>query len=117
MEETCRVVVIGDSLFTETLAHMLAGVVDVKMVGAGSSQDKVINAVANENPDVIIIADVGISAQDASSSIISIYPDIPIIYADLNQDHVKVITSRRVSARREELLMTIHELFKQTRQD
>lgn len=97
--------------------QMLADVGGVKVVGTASSRAKAVNVVAKTNPHIIVIADVGPAKQDTSGSLISLYPDIPIICADLNKDYVQVITSRRVSARREDLLVAIDELFKQPQQD
>lgn len=46
------------------------------------------------------------------NTLLNQFPDIPIIKADLNQDYVQIITSRRVNARRVDLLVAIHELAK-----
>lgn len=112
MEKVCRVFIIGDSLFTETLAHMLAGAAGVAVVGSVTSRVAAFTAVAQARPHVIIVADVGDQFQAHFGPLLSLYPNIPIISADLNRDYVQIITSRRVNARRDDLLAAIDELAK-----
>jgi chemotaxis response regulator CheB len=109
MEEDCRVFLIGDSLFTETLAQMLSEAERVCIVGTAvfATLDK--TAVTQANPHVIIIAD-SEQPQDISTTILAHFPDIPIINADLSRDYVQVITSRRVGTRRDDLLTVIRSL-------
>lgn len=109
MEEDCRVFLIGDSLFTETLAQMLSEAESVRIVGTAvfATLDK--TAVTQTTPHVIIIADSG-QQQEISTTLLTHFPDIPIINADLNRDYVQVITSRRVGTRRSDLLTVIQAL-------
>lgn len=108
-EETCRVFLIGDSLFTESLAQMLAEAEKVQVVGTAVFPVNEFTAVTQSHPQVIILADAG-QHQNTATSLLTQFPDIPIIKADLNRDYVQVITSRRVNARRTDLLAAIHEL-------
>lgn len=112
MEEDCRVFLIGNSLFTESLAQMLAEAENITVVGTAVSPSTAITAVAKTCPHIIIVANAGDQPQANFNPLLSTYPTIPIIHADLNQDYVQIITSRRVSARRTDLLAAIHELTK-----
>ena len=112
MEETeadCRVFLIGDSLFTETLAQMLAEAESVQVVGTAVSTVLDKTAVIQTTPHVIIIADSG-QQQEISTTLLTHFPGTPIINADLNRDYVQVITSRRVGTRRADLLTAIRAL-------
>lgn len=111
MEEDIRIFLIGDSLFTETLAQMLANAVQVQVVGTAVFPAWDETAVAQSQPHIIIVADAG-QHQDITNTLLNQFPDIPIIKADLNQDYVQIITSRRVNARHADLLVAIHELAK-----
>ena len=111
MEEDIRIFLIGDSLFTETLAQMLADAVQVQVVGTAVFPALDETAVAQSQPTIIIVAGTG-QYQDITTILLNQFPDIPIIKADLNQDYVQIITSRRVNARRADLLVAIHELAK-----
>lgn len=112
MEKECRVFLVGDSLFTESLAQMLAEAEDVRVMGTAvfTLLDK--TAVMQSRPHIIIIAGAG-PHHDVSGDLLATFAGIPIIHADLNQDYVQIITSRRVSARRTDLLAAIDELSRQ----
>lgn len=111
MEENSRIFLIGDSLFTETLAQMLTNAVQVQVVGTAVFPALDETAVTQSQPHMIIVAGTG-QHQDITTTLLNQFPDIPIIKADLNQDYVQIITSRRVNARRTDLLVAIHELAK-----
>ena len=114
MEEECRIFLIGDSLFTESLVQVLTEAENIAVVGTAVSAALVVTAVAQAHPHIIIIANASEQTSTNLNPLLSLYPDIPIINADLNQDYVQIITSRRVSARRTDLLAAILELSKQT---
>ena len=109
-EEDRRIYLIGGSLFTETLGQMLAEVENVQVVGTAVSLSTAITSVAKAFPDIVIVADASENVQTNLQPLLSMFPTIPIIHADLNQDYVQIITSRRVSARRTDLLAAIQEL-------
>ncbi len=110
MEKNCRVFIIGDSLFTEMLEHLLANTTDMHVVGTVSSLALARTAVAKALPHVIIVSDASDQKQDKFSSILSIFPDLPLISVDLSRDYVQVITSRRVGTRSDDLLTAIRTL-------
>lgn len=114
MEGNSRIFLIGDSLFTETLAQMLTNAEQVQVVGTAvfPAWDEMV--VAQSQPHIIIVADAG-QHQGITNTLLNQFPNIPIIKADLNQDFVQIITSRRVNARRTDLLAAIDELSKQRR--
>lgn len=114
MEEDCRVFLIGDSLFTESLAQMLAEAKNIMVVGTAVSPTTATTAVAKAFPHIIIVANASNNIQSNFQPLLSIFPTIPLIHADLNQDYVQIITSRRVSARRTDLLAAINELSTRT---
>ncbi len=108
--EDRRVFLIGDSLFTESLGQMLADTENIQVVGTAVSPSAAITAVAKAFPDIIIVANASENSQTNLQPLLSMFTTIPIIHADLNQDYVQIITSRRVSARRTDLLAAIQEL-------
>ena len=112
-EEDCRIFLIGDSLFTESLGQMLAETKNLQIVGTAVSSTVAITAVAQTLPHIIIVANASEHTQTDLNSLLSLYPSLPIIHTDLNQDYVQIITSRRVRARRTDLLAAISELSKQ----
>jgi chemotaxis response regulator CheB len=113
MDEECRVFIIGDSLFTDTLVQLMANTADMKVVGTAPASMLASTAVAEARPHVIIVADASEKTQDKLGSILSLFPDLPLISLDLSRDYVQVITSRRVQTRRDDLLVAIRELSAQ----
>lgn len=114
-EADCRVFLIGDSLFTDSLGQVLSESVNIEIVGTAVSPTTAVAEVPKRFPHIIIVAKASQQVQTDLQLLLSIYPAIPIIHADLNQDYVQIITSRRVHARRTDLLAMIDELSKQDR--
>lgn len=110
MQEACRVFLIGDSLFTESLAQTLAEAEDIRVMGTAVSPQTANLPLRIAVPHLVIFAHAGSQPPQSPDPIPDDYPDIPIIYADLNRDYIQVITSHRVSARRDDLLATIRAL-------
>lgn len=109
-EEKCRIFLIGDSLFTDSLVQLLADVENIELTGTAVSPSTAITSIAKAIPHIIIVANASGQSQININPLFSIYPSIPIITANLNQDYVQIITSRRVGARRTDLLAAIQEL-------
>jgi DNA-binding NarL/FixJ family response regulator len=110
MEEGCRVFIIGESVFSEALDHLLASYTDMIVVGKASSQATAATAVAQACPHVIIIAGSSEHPPDKFGTILSRFPDLPLISVDPGLDYVQVITSRRVQTHHDDLLAAIREL-------
>jgi DNA-binding NarL/FixJ family response regulator len=107
-----RVFVIGDSLFAETLAQLLARAGVVNVINAAPTCEAALPLLAQAPCDALVCADTG----DLGSLglLLAAYPDLPIIRADLDTDSVQVITSRRVGARTSDLLAAIAALPKRS---
>ncbi len=110
MEGKCRVVIVGDSLFTETLVRILADTPEVEIVWMASSLASAAAAVRESIPHLIITAAGDRLPQDSLASLLTSNPDLAIISADLNRDYLQVITSQIVAARRQDLLAAIRSL-------
>ncbi|MFO7536916.1 MAG: hypothetical protein R6X32_02515 [Chloroflexota bacterium] len=110
MDETCRVFLIGDSLFVETLAQLLAAETWVTVTGTAVSPHTALTTLDADLPHLIILAYAGNQPAHSPDPLLDHYPDLPIICADLNRDYVQVITSHRVNARRADLLAAIAEI-------
>lgn len=109
-KEKRRILLIGDSLFTDSLVQLLADVENIELIGTAVSPTFAITAVAKAVPHIIIIANASENTETNLQPLLAMFPAILIIHADLNQDYVQIITSRRVSARRTDLLAAIQEL-------
>lgn len=112
--EKCRIFLVGHTLFTETLGQILADAENIQVVGTAVSPTQAVTAVSQTFPHIIIVANISEQTQTNLQPLLALLPAIPIIHADLNQDYVQIITSRRVSARRTDLLEAIEELSART---
>ena len=108
-----RVLVVGSSLFAETLAQMLVNAKAVTVVGTAPTPDAALPLLQAECPDAVILVVVTDETDPTDfSQFLVEQPDLPIIRADINANTVQVITSRQVSARASDLLAVIAELPK-----
>ena len=112
MEDTYRVFIVGDSLFAETLSRMLARSGTVTIIGTASSAEEAFPLLESECPDVVIMADTSETSLGVLDPLLAAHADLPVIRADLNHDYVQVITSKRVGARRSDLLAALATLPK-----
>jgi chemotaxis response regulator CheB len=109
-----RVLVIGNSLFAETLTNMLADEPGILVVGEANNPHKTLALIESVCPDVIIVADCVPS--ETSTELVGLvvtHPHLPLIHADLTTNAVQVITSRSISARRKDLLAVLNSLPQQ----
>ena len=104
------VFVIGDSLFAETLAQMLRSSGGVEVSGAAPSLHAALPLLANLQPDVVVVAHE--THTENLDPLLITYPDLNLIHADLNTDHVSVIVSRQIGAHAADLLAAIAGLPK-----
>ncbi len=110
MSKVCRIFIVGDSLFTDTLRQLLATSEGIVIVGSAPDIDMASSHLMAYTPDLIVVADVGQADRSILGPLLSQHPDLPVICADLHHTYVQVITSQRISARREDLLVAIHTL-------
>ena len=107
------VFIVGNSLFAEGISQTLANSNTVEVVGTTSTVEEVLPLLETERPDAVIVADTGKASWATFDSLLAGYPDLPIIRADLSNDYVQIITSKRVGTRPSDLLAAIASLPRQ----
>jgi chemotaxis response regulator CheB len=112
--EARRVLVVGDSLFAETLAQTLTQPGSVEMIGSAPTLEAARPLIQARRPDVVIVAEAGERSLTTFGQFLAAFPDLPLIRADLSADHVQVITSQPVSAHTSDLLAAIAALPKRS---
>ncbi|HJW84872.1 MAG TPA: hypothetical protein VJ754_11250 [Anaerolineae bacterium] len=110
--KTRKVFVIGDSLFAESLARMLASTEMVRVVGCAPTPQAALPLLDTSHPDAVIVAGENDMSTMTFGPVLTAYPDLPVICADLNVDSVRVITSQRIGARASDLLAAVAGLPK-----
>lgn len=108
--DACRVFIVGDSLFAETLNQMLVNSGTVVVTGSAPTPEEALPLIQREAPDVVIVVDTGETSHTTFGPFLATLPELPIIRADLSHDDVQVITSRSVGARRSDLLAVLKSL-------
>ncbi len=71
-------------------------------------------AITRHRPDAVIVAVTDRAAERDYGQLIAAQPDLPIVYADINADSVRVITSQRIGARTADLISALAELPKRS---
>jgi hypothetical protein len=105
-----QALLIGDSLFTETCKTILAENESVTVVSTAESLPQALTTLTTNQLNLIIVAGSGDQTQAVCGPILSNYPDLPIICADLNHNYVQIITSHRIRANKTALQAAIQSL-------
>ena len=111
MTDTHHLFIIGDSLFAETLTQLLAAATTVAVLGMASDVEEALPQVRTLRPDAVIVAATD-AGQIRLGPLSALLPEVPIICADLHDEYVHLITSRRIGARYADLLAAIQALPK-----
>jgi chemotaxis response regulator CheB len=110
-----RVFIVGNTLFAETLAKLLAGDETIQVVGTACSLDEVLPQIEPGLPDAVIVAGVERVPDEAFVRFLVEYPDIPILSTDLGTNDVQIVVNRRISVHNtDDLLAIIATLPKRT---
>jgi chemotaxis response regulator CheB len=113
--EIRRVFIVGDTLFAETLAKLLAGDETIRVAGTASCLDEALPLLKPCYPDMVIVAGVERVPDAAFARFLMEYPDIPILCTDLGTNDVQIVVNRRISVHNaDDLLAIIANLPKRT---
>lgn len=107
-----RVLLVGDSLFADTLMQMLSVSGEIEVVGVCTSPEPLAGGIATGCPDAVVVAG-GVEPDLYADAYLRMRCELPIIYTTLADDYLTVFTSRRVKAAQSHLLAAISALPKQ----
>jgi hypothetical protein len=108
---TRRILIAGDSLFAEGLAHSLGANPAVAIVGTVTGVEAAIELAEQECVDAIVVAAIGVeSLRRWSGHLVGRSREVPLIFADVNDSSLQIITSQRINARTGDLLAAIMTL-------
>jgi len=93
------VFIVGDTLFAETLAQMLAQDDTIQVVGNAASLQDALPALQAIQPDAVIVAGVDRLPESALSDLLSVHPDVSVICSDLSANDIQVVVNQRVHVR------------------
>jgi ABC-type hemin transport system substrate-binding protein len=104
------VLIIGESIFAETLAATLGQCHRVIVQASAPTLDAALDHLAQQIPDVVVIASANEVGVDAAGRLLLACPDLAIIHAGLDMDNVQVITSHSIGRRMADLIAAIEQL-------
>ncbi len=105
---TRKLVIIGDSLFADTLLESIGNSESVEIVGTAANPEESETLIRALSPDVVIVA--GTELPVSINLILNNFPDLPIIHASLSKNQVYVITNHSIDSSIKEILNAISEL-------
>ncbi|MDI9547124.1 MAG: hypothetical protein QM346_05930 [Chloroflexota bacterium] len=109
-EAVRRVFIVGDSLFAETVAQLLGRSSALSMVGTAGDVTGALPLLAVCQPDLVIVLSSGDRYDLDLCPLLTDYPDLPIVRADLSANELRIIHSQRLEARASDLLAAIRSL-------
>lgn len=104
----------SQSLLGEGLERILGGLEDVELIGPWVLESQVLSRLFEAVPDIVVVAegereDAG-SVTSLTAQILESYPDLPVVRIGLEQNAVRVYTSRTLPARSVDLIAAIRNL-------
>ena len=110
-----RVLLLQDQqpLLGELLEHILGGLEDVELIGPRALDPQVLSRLSDEAPDIVLIAEQEGKRDSVAfliTQILERYPDLPVVRIGLEQNTVRIYTSRTLPARSADLIEAIRSL-------
>jgi hypothetical protein len=103
----------AEHLLGEALENLLRAMEDVALLGPCVLDIQILNSIAEQNPDILLIATESEQSENISNlttKIMEKHPNLPIILSTLTKNVVRVYTSRELPARADDLLNVIRNL-------
>lgn len=100
-------------LLGESLEHILRTAAEVDLQGCLGLDEKVLPRLVENPPDLLVIADEGLSGEQTSqltTRILELLPNLPVLRVTLERNDLRIYTSRSLPARSTDLIDLIHRL-------
>lgn len=111
MGETVHTIfIVGDSLFAEAMAQLLGHTSTVEVVGIAADIEDALARLPLRMPDAVLVLNSSEENRLDLCPLLTAYPDIAILRADLNAVDLRLISSRRLGTSPADLLAAIQSL-------
>ena len=101
------VYLVGKGVFAETLHLLLTSGEESPGIILFSDFHKVIETLRLQPPEILILVDQNLSDEDFAANLEELWPDLPVIWANIKNDFLRLIPSLRVPSTREGLFQAI----------
>lgn len=108
--ERHSILIVGASLFAETLVYTLASSGVGEPISAVPTPEAALAQIKTRCPDVVILAGVSMPSPLALGQFLEAAPDLLIVRADLAEDSVQVISSRQLGVHTTDLLAALRTM-------
>lgn len=105
--EARRIFIIGDTLFAETLAKLLAVDARIQVSGTANTLDDALPQLEPCHPDAVIVAGVNRVPDAAFARFLVECPEMSILCTDLGTNDVQIVLNQRVSVHNSSDLLAI----------
>lgn len=111
--KTRRVLLLSvQPLLSESLATVLQGIKGIELLGPLAIDDDTVHMLAQETPDIVLIAEREDQHQEAihlAGQILEMYPELPVVQVGLNQNLIRLYNSQVLPAHSTNLINFICE--------
>lgn len=107
-----KIFILGNSLLTAGLARLLGKTPGIEVVGDAATAEEALPLVQGQLIDALVVMGTDDQTTVSFCPILAVYPDLPVIRADISQNAIQLITSQNIEADPDALLATIAALPK-----
>lgn len=104
------VFILGNSLLTNGIMRMLQESPQFTVLGCAELVEEAFEIIGDHIPDAFIVMGIDDQTTIRICPVLARYPDVPILRADISQDHIRLVTSEKIEATPSELLAAITKL-------
>ena len=105
-----RVLIIGGSLLTNGVLRLLKEDQRFMVLGCVETVDEALQAMGNGAVDALVVMGTDNQTTMRVCPVIAQYPEIPILRADISQNHIQLVTSQNIEANPDNLLTVLAAL-------
>ncbi|NUM44445.1 MAG: hypothetical protein HUU38_07025 [Anaerolineales bacterium] len=105
-----QVFIIGETLYAETLTHLLADSEEVEIAGTATTPAEALPSLRESPPDALILASIEKTSLGSLDLLLEACPDVPLLCTNLNDANVQMFTHRKLNARFSTLLEALTQI-------
>ena len=105
-----RILIIGSSLLTNGVLRLLKEDPRFALQGCVETVDEALKAMGSMAVDALVVMGTDNQTTMRVCPVIAQYPDIPILRADISQNHIQLVTSQNIEANPDNLLTVLAAL-------